>query len=119
MNVNQTAFCTITTLAVATGGAAFAAAMAASTAGTVAYAALAALGSALSIASMTAWGSLKGRATEGSPSEYFQEIGNHLAYTIPAVGQFIAHNLVAAVFNGIVSGISQLVSDKITGRRTA
>lgn len=106
MNVNQTAFCTVTALAVATIGTAVAAATAASTVGAVAYGIIAALGSALSIASMTAYVSLKGRADkEDTASEYFSEISNHAGFAIAAVFQFIGQTLMVAVVEGLGRGI--------------
>ena len=110
MNVNQTAFCTVTALAIATISSAVLAATAATSVGAVAYGILAALGSALSIASMTAYASLAGRADkEDSASEYFTEVSSHAGFAIAAVFQFIGQTLMVAVVEGIGRGITRSI----------
>lgn len=116
MNVNQTAFCTVTLLGAATIGSTILAATTTSTVAMVACAILAALGSALSIASMTAYAAMKGNPEkEDTASAYFQEITNHAGYSIAAVTQFIAHNLIGALIDGLCRGIAGRVERKITG----
>lgn len=113
MNINQTAFYTVTTLAVATIGSTVLAVTATATVATVAYATLAALGSALSIASMTAYASLSARTEkEDSASEYFTEVFSHAGITIATVFQGAAQFLVITVANAVGEGIGRGVSKK-------
>ncbi len=106
MNVDQAAFYTVSTLALATIAFTAGAILAQGTAATVAYAILTALGSALSIASVSAWASLKGRAVADSSDEYFDKFFSHVGYGISGVSQFFAQGIVLAAFTGVTQGIT-------------
>lgn len=111
MNVNQAAFCTVTSLAVATIGLSVYAATTASTAATVAAAALALVAGAFGIASMTAY------ADDSSldAKSYFANVQNHAGRIVPVVFQFVAQTFLVSLVEGIGKGISTLFYRKITG----
>jgi hypothetical protein len=105
-NVNTAAFFTTIALGGATIGACFgAAAVTASTAATVAYGILAVLGSALSLASCTAWFDNKSVSVE----KYAECFKKHSMVTIPATIQFIAQSF----FHAMIQGISQAIGTEI------
>ncbi len=111
MNVNQAAFCTVTALAALTAGTAVAAATTATTVASVVYGILALGGSAVSIASVTAY--LDERSV--SVESYFERVVHHAGYTIPGTCQFVAQAFVQAMVEGFVRGISSAISRKIGG----
>ena len=113
MNVNQTTFCTVTALAIVSIGSAVSAATAISTVTAAVYGVLATLGSALSIASMTAYTSLKGKVDkEDSAREYFNEIANHAGFAIAGVFQFLGQTLMLSVVEGFSQAITGSVKKK-------
>lgn len=111
MTVNQVAFVTTTTLGVGTIAAGIAAATAAATIATVAYGALALLGTALSVASMTAWADDKST----TPAQYFQTLKEQAGYAIAGTVQFTAQIFGQALVQGAANGIGRAISRKIGG----
>lgn len=116
MNVNQVAFFTVTSLAVATTASAVAAATAATTVATVAYAALGITLAAVNVASISAW-----VATKDSPDnvqDYFSTLKDHSAYAVSAMYTFVAHTMIQAVVEGVKQGIIDLVRGKFQRQTT-
>jgi len=89
----------------------FAAATTATTVATVAYAILATAGSALSIASMTAWAD----RSSDSPHKYYSNLVGHAGIALAGMSQFITQTLFTALINGLANGISKAVTRKISG----
>ena len=124
MNVNQAAFYTISTLALTTAGLTTGAILAQATVTTVALAALTALSSALSIAAISAWATLKGRVGEYSSErgeiiedeskEYFNKLFSYLGYAVVAIAQTLSQGIVFAAFAGVSQGITMGISSGIS-----
>jgi len=111
MSVNQVAFGTTTLLAVGTIASTVLAASVASTVATVAFAILAITLAAVSMASITAW--IHKDSTDAE--KYFSTMCTHIGYAIPALYQFVAQTLLAALVQGLADGITKAISRKIGG----
>lgn len=111
MSINATAGATVTALAIGTIGACILAASVASTVATIAYAILAVGLGAVSIAAITAWIDKDSKDAE----TYFNKLGEHVAYAVPAFFQFFAQTLIMSVIQGISEGISKAITRKISG----
>lgn len=114
MNVNEAAFYTVSTLALATSAAAFGAVFAQTTTTLVACMILAGLGTALSAASVSAWASLRGRVKEEGSQQYFEKLASHLGVAAAVVGQFFAQSIVLAGVTGLTQGISAGVAFSVS-----
>lgn len=112
VSVNQVAFCTTTTLGLATIGAAVTAASAtASTVALVAYSILAIGLGGTSIASITAWAD----PSSDTPRKYFKNLQQHASFAIAGVTQLFAQVAVQAVIKGVADGISTAIRRAISG----
>lgn len=119
MNVNKTAFFTVTSLGVTTIGASLKAAAAVSTVSTVAFTALALLAAALSAAAITSYFAAKVKA-EGNPehdtsSSYFETMQGHAGFAIAATAELVSKAVVQGLIDGIARGIGNAISRKIGG----
>lgn len=108
---NVIAFTTVIGMAALTAGAAFGAITAVGTVAMVAYTVLGITGSALSIASITAWASPYSTDT----SSYFKSVFSHAGIAIGAIYTFVAQTLIHAIIQGIANGIGRRISRRIGG----
>ena len=117
MNINQAAAYTVSTLALATGAVAFATVFAQTITVKVALRVLIALGTALCIAAVSAWASLRGRVFGASDKEYFEKLFSYLGIAIAAASQFITQNVFEAALagevKGVTTGVASLVSHMV------
>jgi hypothetical protein len=107
ITLNQAAFCTVTILAVATGGAVIGAATTAATAAVVAYSILAVCLGGVSIASVTAWVATNDSTTD--PKIYFSTMKSHTGVALAGMFQFVAQTLVMALVQGLANGITRSI----------
>ena len=117
MNVNKAAAYTVSTLALATGSIALSMIFVQTATATVALGVLTALGTTLSVASVSAWLSLRGRFIEASDKEYFEKTFSHLGIAITAASQFIVQSIVLSaakvLSQGVTSAVTVAVSQSI------
>jgi len=117
-NANKAAFVTTTSFAVLTAASALgatAAARAANTFSLVSYSALALTGAAISIAAMTAWANFGEDRSTTDAGTYFQKVGEHAAFSIAGVAQFVSLMLTQAIVQGLAQGTSRSISRAIGG----
>ena len=119
MNVNKTAFFTVTSLGVATIGASLKAATAVSAVSTVAFAAFALLGAALSVAAITSYLAAKVKAEQNSENDtssaYFNTMQSHAGFAIAGTVELVSKALVQGLIQGLVKGIGNAIARKIGG----
>ncbi len=111
MTVNQIAFCTSTTLAIATIATTFTAVAAVPVSTKIAFIALSVLSGSVSAASVTAWMD----ETSFNASNYFSNLKKHSAYAVASMTQMTAQLLVQAVIQGLASGVSTSIRRQIAG----
>jgi hypothetical protein len=113
--INVTAFCTTTTFALATIGAAVGCATVAATVSAVALGVLAVTLGAISISAITAWVHTKGlESSEQSVGKYFENLAEHAGYAVAGFFQVAAQTMVQAVLQGLARGVSRKIADKVS-----
>ncbi|EKE08705.1 MAG: hypothetical protein ACD_17C00037G0001 [uncultured bacterium] len=105
MDVNRSAFYTVTTLAITTFSVTAGALIAHSTPITIALSIIAALGTAFSIAATVTWYSFKD-PENFECKDYFKKMGSLIATTVAGLGLALAQIVVLAALSGITQGIS-------------
>lgn len=112
MNVNTTAFCTISSLGLLTAAGTIATITSASTITAVACGILAISGAALSLASVSAF--FDDRSVD--MCSYLKNVKSHAGFTLAGMYVFIGQTLVQSLIEGIGNGVSNRISAKLGTR---
>ncbi|MEI8329020.1 MAG: hypothetical protein WCG14_03370 [Chlamydiia bacterium] len=113
MNVNQTAFCAVTALSIASGGAIIAAATAASTVSAIAWGILGIASSGAAIGASTAWMASK---PGDSPTSYLEAAQTHTGIAIASTCNLASSLLIDRVIKTGAQALADKLYDKIMGR---
>lgn len=115
MKISTAAFCTVSTLGLATLGFAATAIFAHSLPILVSFVALSIFFTALSYAAISAWMTLKDREVEkDTASTYFKELIAKLGVSISSMTQILAQGVMVAAFAGVTKGITSATSSAVT-----
>ncbi|EKE08708.1 MAG: hypothetical protein ACD_17C00036G0002 [uncultured bacterium] len=113
MNVNRIASCTVLALAVATIAAAAGIFMVHSTPIVIALIIITAIGTALSIAAVKSWHSLKDTETDDPTQSYFKNMSTYIGLSIAGVSQFFVQGIVLAAARGATQAVSANTSGAV------